>query len=166
MKKVLNYNLKYLAIVILIFSSFSCIKFPTIKNYFIKDNIFLNNLQLQRLKNFLSGEFYSFEMQRLVYAYPIAFMISDDGKKSVILSCEGFLDECNHSVHIYQLIKKYEKKNNTKYKILAYQKKIILPEYAKIKVVKDLELSKKIKHNAIFEDKILTPHDSCSGDEC
>jgi hypothetical protein len=44
------------------------------------------------------------KLKRNVFAYPIAFLISQNGDKSVYLLAKEF-DECNVSVHVYQLLK-------------------------------------------------------------
>ncbi|MDA7564124.1 hypothetical protein N8731_00440 [Pelagibacteraceae bacterium] len=131
----------------------------------MSEDLKISEKQLIRLSNYLDGELYSFELKRNVFAYPMAFIISENGDKSIVLACEGIINECDNSVHIYQLIKRYEKKLNQDVKILALNKKVLSQ---KIKANVDEIKSKKIvKYDEnIFYDLILVPAEDCGGDDC
>jgi len=97
----------------------------------------------------------------------MVFLISDDGKKSVILACRGMLDECNSSIYIYPLIQKYKKKTNLDFKILALGKKIVQRKNNEIinkKKIKYTNLKNDQKN--IFFDFIVLPSDSCTSEDC
>lgn len=144
----------------------SCSSFKTLKAYYVSDKITISNKQLSRLKNYLSGEIYSYEIERFVYASPLAFLISKDGKKSIILACEGIDDNCNIHVQIFQLIQKYNKKENDSFKILALKRKIVKKNNNLIGLSKNAKFSKILKDKKIFFDKILVPTDHCSDEDC
>ena len=136
----------------------------TLKYYYAGESTELSKNQTKRLSNYLNGEFYSYEIGRNVSAYPVAFLISDSGKKSVILACEGITNECNISVQIYQILKKYEKKNKEKFYILALEKTLIHNYKFREQLSKKKINLKKNKN--IFFDYIFLPTDSCSSDDC
>ena len=153
---------------ILLFISFifqSCTNFKTLKSSYSTDDQPISEDQLLRLSNYLDGELHSYELKRNVFAYPMAFLISENGNKSIVLACEGIINECNNSVHIYQLIQRYKKKFNQDIKILAFDKNI-LSKNAKAKIKKKkIDKIAKSKEN-IFYDLILIPNDNCGGDDC
>jgi len=133
------------------------------KYYYVNPNINISSEQLSRLSNYLNGEFYSYQLDRRVDGYPIAFLITEDGKKSIILACHGKSNDCNTSIEIFQLIKGYEKKENQKIKILALEKKILIKEN---KILRKNKIIKLNKSKNIFKDYILLPSDKCSSDDC
>lgn len=144
-----------------------CASIKTLHQYYASEDIQLSNVQIKRLNNYLSGEFYSYEINKKVFAYPMVFLISDDGKKSVILACRGILDECNSSIYIYPLIQKYKKKTNLDFKILALGKKIVQRKNNEIinkKKIKYTNLKNDQKN--IFFDFIALPSDSCTDEDC
>ena len=157
------YNLLF--VFFLVFTLQGCIDFKNLKSSYVSEDLKISEKQLIRLSNYLDGELYSFELKRNVFAYPMAFIISENGDKSIVLACEGIINECDNSVHIYQLIKRYEKKLNQDLKILALNKKVLSQ---KIKANVDGIKSKKIvKYDEnIFYDLILVPAEDCGGDDC
>ena len=142
-----------------------CTNFKNLKTSYADEGLKISEKQLLRLSNYLGGELYSYELKRNVFAYPMAFIVSENGDKSIVLACEGIINECNNSVHIYQLIKRYEKKLNQNFKILALNKKILSQ---KIKSnVKGIKTKKIVRYNEnIFYDLILVPAEDCGGDDC
>ena len=162
-------NLKYsffISYMTIIFLCIGCTgNLKTLKYYYVQENISLSNEQIKRLSNYLNGEFYSYDIGRNIFAYPIAFLVSESGDKSVILACDGIIDECNTSVEIYQLIKKYEKKNNENFYILALKNKILINDYNFKNQLSKTKLTLK-KNKNIFYDHIYLPSDNCSGDDC
>ena len=165
MSKKQNFNF-YIFLIILPFLFLSCEKdFKTLKYYYVQENKNFTAEQIKRLSNYLNGEFYSYDVGRNIFAYPIAFLISESGNKSVILACDGIIDECNTSVEIYQLIKKYEKKNNENFYILALKNKILINDYNFKNQLSKTKLTLK-KNKNIFYDHIYLPSDNCSGDDC
>ena len=156
---------KLTILILLVFMLKACTGFTTLKDNYVSDDLIISKAQLSRLSNYLDGELYSYELKRNVFAYPMAFLISKNGEKSIVLACEGMIDECNNSVHIYQLMEKYNKKLNTNFKILAINKKI-LSQNIKNKI-SEMSVDKIAKSdNKIFYDLILIPVDSCGGDDC
>ncbi len=158
-------NIKILSFLSILLISCSSIK--TIQDYYADEEINLSDKQKIRLNNYLSGEFYSYDIEKKVFAYPMVFFISSDGEKSLILACRGVWDECNSSIHIYPLILKYKKKTSMDFKILALGKKIV------VKKIKQKTNKKKIRyvkinnnHKSIFYDFIVLPSDNCSSDDC
>jgi len=155
-------------LLMLFFFGLSCLKPTTLKKYYANEEIFLTSGQKQRLSNYLSGEYYSFELERNVIGYPIAFAISENGEKSIILACESYINECGHSIQLFQKIEKYRKKTNLNFKILALEKKIVINNPS----LKDLLTSKKKfkpvdkSSNTKFYDYLIVPADSCAGDDC
>lgn len=155
----------YLIFLFLVLSCANQQGIKTLKYYYAQNDINLTSNQLQRLNNYLVGEFFSSEMGRNVFAYPMAFIISEDGSKSIILACAGVTNECNPSFHIYQLLKKYKKKTNTEYKILFLNRKNVTNNFS----LNDINFKefKRIKFdNQIFFDRVLLPQDSCGSDDC
>ena len=156
---------KFTAFFFLSFIFQGCVDLRTLKSYYVSDDHKISEEQLSRLSNYLGGELYSNELKRIVFAYPMAFLISNKGDKSVILACEGINNECNNSVHVYQLIQKYKKVTNQNFKILALNKNILSQNIKiMIKQHKTNSVVKSKKNN--FYDLILIPADSCSGDDC
>ena len=162
----MRFYLQKLSILILLsFMLKGCSGFATLKSHYVSDDLIISEVQLSRLSNYLDGELYSYELKRNVFAYPIAFLISENGEKSIVLACEGMIDECNNSVHIYQLMEKYNKKLSTDFKILALNKKI-LSQDIKTKI-SEMNIKKIAKSDGkIFYDLILIPAEGCGGDDC
>lgn len=151
----------------LCFFCFSCSNLATLKQYYANEEISLTNGQKHRLSNYLSGEYYSFELKRNVIGYPIAFAISENGENSIIIACASYIDECNHSIQLYQQMEKYKKKTNLNYKILALKKKIVINNQS----LKILSTTKKFKplpnlDDSKYFDYLIIPSDSCGGDDC
>lgn len=142
----------------------SCAKLPSLNNFYADKNMKISKIQYQRLNNYLSKEFYSYQIKREVFAYPMAFLISSDGTKSLIIACNSLSNDCNLNIQIYQLIKKYERTQNIDFKILAIHENIISHEFATDKYKKYKKINK--KNNRIFFDFLISPEDSCSGDDC
>ena len=149
------------------FLFFNCSKEYSIKKHFIKNEIKISEQQKQRLNNYLSGQFYSFDLERVVDAYPLAFLISEDGQRSIILACESYFNNCQYSLKLNQLLRKKDKVKNKNFKILALNKKIVIKNsinkksntHNKYKKVKNLD-------KQIFADLILVPEDICDGNDC
>ena len=166
---VIQYNkvLKFFLIILFFFSA-SCANFTNMKSQYINEGVSLSVEQQQRFSNYLLGEYYSFEIKRNVIGYPIAFAISEDGKKSIIIACASYFSECNHTVQLYQQMEKYRKKTNLNFKILALEKKIVINNPS----LKSLLTSKKKfkpvdkSSNTKFYDYLIVPADSCAGDDC
>jgi hypothetical protein len=162
----MRFFLQKLSILILLsFLLKACSGLTTLKDNYVSDDLIISEAQLSRLLNYLNGELYSYELKRNVFAYPMAFLISQNGEKSIVLACEGMIDECNNSVHIYQLMEKYNKKLNTDFKILALNKKILSQDIkTKISEMKIKKIAK--SDGKIFYDLILIPAEGCGGDDC
>ena len=165
----IQYNklLKFFLIILFFFFA-SCYNLTSLKSQYVNEGVSLSVEQQQRFSNYLLGEYYSFEIKRNVIGYPIAFAVSEDGKKSIIIACASYFSECNHTVQLYQQMEKYRKKNNLDFKILALEKKIVINN----QLLKNLLNSKKRfnpvdKSNSTkFYDYLIVPSDSCSGDDC
>ena len=166
MKKKQNFK-SSLMLLVTTFLFFGCANLKTLSSFYVAENHSIKNEQLKRLQNYLLGDFYSYEIGRNVFAYPIAFLISENGDKSAILACQGIVNDCNVSVQIYQLLKKYEIKTKSKFYILALDKKFVSPNI-KLNNITQSNITKQFleKNNNIFFDHILIPSDSCSGDDC
>ena len=162
----MRFFLQKLSILILLsFLLKACSGLTTLKDNYVSDDLIISEAQLSRLLNYLNGELYSYELKRNVFAYPMAFLISQNGEKSIVLACEGMIDECNNSVHIYQLMEKYNKKLSTDFKILAINKKI-LSQNIKARTI-EKKINKIAKSDSkIFYDLILIPAEGCGGDDC
>ena len=162
----LNNSRNPICIIIVFLSLTSCVNLKTLKDYYVTDKFNMSQEQVLRLQNYLSGEIFSYEIGRYVDAYPLAFLISEDGVKSVILGCEGRNDDCNAHVRIFQLIQKYNKKENSNFKILALKRKILASNLR----LTDQSLEKKFvkipKNSKIYFDKILIPAVSCNDEDC
>ena len=154
----------YLIIVFLLL--ISCANLKTLKDYYVTDKINISKEQVLRLQNYLSGEIFSYEIGRYVDAYPLAFLISEDGVKSVILGCEGRNDDCNTHVRIFQLIQKYNKKENSNFKILALKRKILVSSLNSTDQSLEKKFIKIAKNSKIYFDKILIPTDACNDEDC
>ena len=81
-------------------------------------------MQKLRLNNYLQGEFYSFELKRSTFAYPLVFLISDDGQRSLILACNSTSNDCNLTIQTFQMIQKYKLFMVNSYMYYANQKQI------------------------------------------
>ena len=153
-----------ICIIILFLSFTGCANLKTLKDYYVLNNINISKKQELRLQNYLSGEIFSYEIDRYVDAFPLAFLISEDGKKSVVLGCEGRTDDCNTHVHVFQLIQRYNKKENSNFKILALKRKILASN------INSQTLQKRFikipKDNKVYFDKILIPAVSCNDEDC
>lgn len=159
----------FLLILGIIFLTTSCTNLTTIHDYFVKTNIQLSEMQKLRLNNYLQGEFYSFELKRSTFAYPLVFLISDDGQRSLILACNSTSNDCNLTIQTFQMIQKYKRTQNINFKILALEKKIINNQKKNFSYIKNQRFKKidNIKnYHSIFFDKILNPQDSCSSEDC
>ena len=144
-----------------------CSSITTIHDYYANEEMNLSDKQKIRLNNYLSGEFYSYDIEKKVFAYPMVFFISSNGEKSLILACRGVLDECNSSIHIYPLMLKYKKKTNMDFKILALGKKIVVKKINQKTNKKNIRYIKiNNSHKNIFYDFIVLPSDNCSSDDC
>jgi len=116
---------KIIFLVFLTFGLSSCSKTIGLKKFYGQNTLQLNSSQLKRFKNYLKGEYYSFELQRKVSHQPIMFAISSDGSTSLIFSCASSQEDCNVGVQIYQLIKRYSKRSGKDLKIFALKNKIV-----------------------------------------
>lgn len=152
------------------FLFFGCLNsknLKTLKSFYMPESFVINNEQSKRLSNYLLGDFYSYDIKRNIFAFPVAFLISENGDKSAILACQGTTNDCNVSIQIYQLLKKIEIKTNNKFYILALGKKTVVPEFKLKNKIKSEGTRQFLKrNNKIFFDHILIPSDSCSGDDC
>ena len=137
----------------------------SIKDFYVDKSFKISEKQIHRLANYINGEFFSYEIKRKINAYPLAFMISSDGSKSIILACFEMTNNCNPNVKIYQLILKYNKKFNEDFKILALGTDLKTNDKNLAQKIKDKNLKKIIKINNIFFDNIILPLDNC-GDDC
>ena len=151
--------------IIILFLSFTgCANLKTLKDYYVSNSINISEKQELRLQNYLSGEIFSYEIGRYTDVFPLAFLISEDGKKSVVLGCEGITNDCNTHVHVFQLIQRFNKKENSNFKILALKRKILASN------INSQTLKKRFikipKDNKLYFDKILIPAVSCNDEDC
>lgn len=156
----------YHLIIVLTSILYGCSNLKTFNTLAVNENLKISEKQILRLSNYLNGDFYSYEIERRVSAYPIAFLISRNGDKSVILACDGVFNDCNINVQIFQLIMKYNKAENEDYKILALEKKILIKNHEILNKIKKNKIFKLKKNNQLFRDLTLIPSDSCGGDDC
>lgn len=154
-------NLKFLFVGILLFA---CSDLNVLRKMYGDKDLKLETKQQIRLNNYLNQEFYSFELERRVEAFPLLFAITEDGQTSLIIACQGYQNNCNPNVKIFQIIKRHEKKINKKFKILAIEKKIVWKNFKKQKV-KNLKFFN--KKDSGFYDFIFDPNvDNCSDEDC
>lgn len=153
-------------LIFIFFFTISCNANYNLKKYYISNTNNISNEQKLRLSNYLAGEFYSFELKKPVFGYPIAFLITEDGSRSIILACYSQFDECHTDIEIYQLIKKYEKKLQQDILIMGLGKKILKNQNPYPKIIKNNKNKFVKKNNDIFHDKLIVPADSCGGDDC
>ena len=156
----------YSVLIALGISLHGCIKLTSLKDFYVADNIKISSKQTDRLQNYFYGEFYSYDIERNVDAHPVAFLISKNGETSVILACESLANNCNVNVQIYQLIQKYSKQEKVEFKILALGNNLKTKNTKIANVVKKRKFIEISKREDLFFDKILTPSDSCDGDDC
>ena len=159
-----NKKLGIVTLIICLFLS-NCSNLKTIKDYYAPNNQKITNDQRSRLINYLNGEFYSYELQRNVFAFPLSFLISESGDKSVILACDGIDDNCNDHVQTFQIIQKFKKKG-VNLKILATKKRVVIQNKSLQEPLNKIKFLKIKKNSSKFYDKILVPSDSCSDDDC
>jgi len=159
--------MKKLIYLLIPFLFFNCANEYSVRKYFVQNEIKISELQKQRLNNYLSGQFYSFDLDRMVVIDPLAFLISEDGQRSIILACESYFNNCRYSLKLNQLLKKKDKAENKNFKILALNKKIVVKNNL-TKNFKNQKKYKKIKNldNQIFADLILVPDDICDDNDC
>jgi len=159
--------MKKLIYLLIPFLFFNCANEYSVRKYFVQNEIKISELQKQRLNNYLSGQFYSFDLDRMVVINPLAFLISEDGQRSIILACESYFNNCQYSLKLNQLLKKKDKAENKNFKILALNKKIVVKNNL-TKNFKNQNKYKKIKNldNQIFADLILVPDDICDDNDC
>ena len=159
--------MKKLIYLLIPFLFFNCANEYSVRKYFVQNEIKISELQKQRLNNYLSGQFYSFDLDRMVVIDPLAFLISEDGQRSIILACESYFNNCRYSLKLNQLLKKKDKAENKNFKILALNKKIVVKNNL-TKNFKNQNKYKKIKNldNQIFADLILVPDDICDDNDC
>ena len=159
--------MKKLIYLLIPFLFFNCANEYSVRKYFVQNEIKISELQKQRLNNYLSGQFYSFDLDRMVVINPLAFLISEDGQRSIILACESYFNNCRYSLKLNQLLKKKDKAENKNFKILALNKKIVVKNNL-TKNFKNQKKYKKIKNldNQIFADLILVPDDICDDNDC
>ena len=141
----------------------SCSNTSGLNKYFVNKNQNISKNQSQRLSNYLNGEFYSHQLKRVVFAYPLVFLISTDGAKSLILACNSTSDDCNLNIQIYQQIKKFKRTKNIDLKILALNKKVLNNNFVKKKNNHRVFLK---DNEDMFYDLLLHPEDNCNGDDC
>jgi len=103
----------------------SCAGKYHLSNFYGQAEIVLNKSQLNRFNNYLSGEYYSYELNRKVSHRPIMFAISIDGTTSLLFACASISNECDPNVSIYQVLKRYSKKSNKEMYIFALKNKIV-----------------------------------------
>ena len=122
----ISYNFLKNKILILFFLFLSCSPNKLGFNNLIgNENLQINSFQLKKIKEYLSGSFYSNELnQKTYHNIPIFFAISKDGKSSLNVSCYG-KDPCNLGVGYYQYLKKYSKKFNNELFIFAIENKVV-----------------------------------------
>jgi hypothetical protein len=159
--------MKKLIYLLIPFLFFNCANEYSVRKYFAQNEIKISELQKQRLNNYLSGQFYSFDLDRMVVINPLAFLISEDGQRSIILACESYFNNCRYSLKLNQLLKKKDKAENKNFKILALNKKTVVKNNF-TKNFKNQNKYKKIKNldNQIFADLILVPDDICDDNDC
>jgi hypothetical protein len=154
-------NLKFFFIILFLFA---CSDLNVLKKMYGNSDLRLEEKQQIRFNNYLNQDFYSYELNRRIEAFPLLFAITEDGKESLIIACEGYQNICNPNVKIFQILKRHEKKINKNLKILAIEKKIVWKGFAnqKIKISKFFN-----KTDFGFYDIILDPRaDDCSDQDC
>lgn len=154
-------NLKFFFIILFIFA---CSDLNVLRKMYGNNDLKLEEKQQIRFNNYLNQDFYSFELKRRVEAFPILFAISEDGKESLIIACEGYQNNCNPNVKIFQILKRHEKKINKNFKILAIEKKIVWKGFANQKITKSKFFNKMDVglYDVIFDPKA----DDCSDQDC
>ena len=159
----------------------SCSNLGTIESKTGKSDLLLNQEQYERFTSYLSGKYYSYEFQRNEYnKSPIAFAISKDGSKSLMLMCEDNIRTCDNGVYILQTISRFSKKLNEDLYIFALGKKIIWNNKKKnIRNISDFDSYlnsnnqiKKIKKNTKAKNQFfdivfdVSETDKCDSDDC
>ena len=142
----------------------SCSNISGLNKYFAEKDLNISKKQYNRLLNYLDGEFYSHQLKRVVFAYPLVFLISTDGTKSLIIACNSTSDSCNLNVQIYQQINKFKRTKDIDFKILAMNKKLLNKTSIEKKNINNKIFYK--DSNDMFFDFILNPEESCNGDDC
>ena len=119
--------MKKIFLISIIFLTFSCVNLGTLKSNYGSGELILPKQQKDRFLNYLSGEYFSKEFDRKENEkVPIAFAISKDGMKSVMLMCDETIgDKCGSGIFILQTIAKYSKISGSKLHIFAIRNKIV-----------------------------------------
>ena len=172
---------KALLVYIVILFNFSCSSLGTIESNTGKSDLILNQKQYERFISYLNGKYYSYEFERNEYnKSPIAFAISKDGSKSLMLMCEDNIRTCDNGVYILQTISRFSKKLNEDLYIFALGKKIIWNNKKKnIRNISDFDSYlnsnnqiKKIKKNTKAKNQFfdivfdVSETDKCDSDDC
>lgn len=166
----------------LVFFLLSC---STFSDLIGKNELEINDFQIQKFKEYLNGKFYSNELKQMSsYNEPMIFAISKNGMSSLTISCYYQGEQCNLGIYGYQNLRKYSKKFGDELYIFAIGKRIVwsganhLVEkniyQSSFEVLKKEIVKKKIAkiNNSISELKlntfslIMLPQDSCSSDDC
>lgn len=164
---------KIILILAILLSLLSCKSNLGLKEYYGRGEIKLSQKQEQRFLDYISGEYYSFEIKRKVLATQIIFGVSLDGNSSLLLSCNGVKHSCNPNVGIYQNLRKVEKKVGP-VKIFAIGKKIVwnqkniivnnAKEWNEFKIKNNIKIIK--SNQNYFFDKIFESIKDCKKENC
>ena len=143
---------KIISIIILTILISHCSEVVGLKKLYGQNNLQLNSSQLKRFKDYVRGEYYSFELERYVSHQPIMFAISNDGSTSLIFACASRHMQCNNGVEMYQFIKRYSKKSGKDLKIFAIKDKIVWGENNKIIKSKNFDAKNLMLKDIVFID--------------
>lgn len=164
-----------------LFLTISCTNLGSLKNNFGQETISLPDKQQERFLSYIKGNYFSYEFNREEnLKAPIAFAITKDGNKSLIIMCNEQFIKCQNGIYILQTISQYSKKINEKLYIFALENKIVwngINQYIgnKSRFETFLNSNKIIQKNTAseitkikFYDKIFDPSeaDGCNADEC
>lgn len=172
----------YIHIFIIFIFLYSC---STFSDLIGKNELEINDFQIQKFKDYLNGKFYSNELKQLsAHNVPMIFAISKNGMSSLNISCYYNGEQCNIGVYGYQSLRKYSKKLGNDLYIFAIGKRIVWSGanlliqkkiyQSDLKILKNEIVNNKIAkiNNSIQQEKlntyslIMLPQDNCSSDDC
>ena len=103
------------------------------------EKINISKEQLERLRNYLEGNYFSFSLDtKIISSPPVKFAISKSGDVSAILSCyKADRTDCDEDIEFYMLGLKVEKKLNKKVFVILKENYLVKKNSKKIKITKD-----------------------------